>query len=179
MKIQTRNLVLCALFAALTAVFSQIAIPIEPVPINLATLSVFLAGGLLGAKYGALSQVVYVLLGAVGAPVFQGFRGGIQALAGPTGGYIIGYIFAALVTGLLLQKLGRSFLSAILSCAAGLAVCYALGTAWYVFQAQAELLPALGLCVVPFLPGDAVKILAAALLTPRVYRALSGGKKSE
>ena len=177
-KLTTRALVLCALFAALTAICSQLAIPLQPVPINLAMLSVFLAGGLLGGKYGALSQAVYVLLGAVGVPVFQGFRGGLSALTGPTGGYIIGYVLAALVTGWLFALSYRKFsqtpwlcsVFAALSCICGLIVCYGLGTFWYVLESQTAFLPALSLCVVPFLPGDAAKILVAALLLPRLKK---------
>lgn len=89
-------IIITALFAALTAVFSQISIPIGPVPVNLALLAVFTAAGLLSPGRAVLSQVVYLLLGAVGVPVFSGFRGGFAVLAGPTGGYIVGYIVAAL-----------------------------------------------------------------------------------
>ena len=84
-----KTMIYCALFAALTAVCSQLAIPIQPVPINLALLSVYIAGGLLGGGMGAASQAVFLLIGAVGVPVFAGFRGGVQALVGPTGGYLI------------------------------------------------------------------------------------------
>ena len=93
----TASLVLCGLFAALTAICSYITIPLgfTPVPINLATLAVFLAGGLLGKKYGTASIAVYVMMGAVGIPVFAGFQGGVGVLAGPTGGFIAGYIAAA------------------------------------------------------------------------------------
>ena len=94
-----KTMIYCALFAALTAVCSQLAIPIQPVPINLALLSVYIAGGLLGGGMGAASQAVFLLIGAVGVPVFAGFRGGVQALVGPTGGYLIGYAAAAFVTG--------------------------------------------------------------------------------
>ena len=85
---------LTALLAAVTAACSWISVPLPftPVPINLATLAVFLAGGLLGAKYGSISIITYVLLGAIGVPVFNSFTGGIGIITGPTGGYIIGYI---------------------------------------------------------------------------------------
>ena len=89
MCIRDRKITFCALFAALTAILSQIAIPIGPVPINLATLAVFIAGGLMGPVWGAVSMIVYVALGAVGVPVFAMFTGGISIIVGPTGGYII------------------------------------------------------------------------------------------
>ena len=94
-----KTMVYCALFAALTAVCSQLSVPIQPVPINLALFSVYMAGALLGGGRGAISQIVFLLIGAAGVPVFAGFRGGLQVLAGPTGGYIVGYVAAALITG--------------------------------------------------------------------------------
>ena len=104
---KTSYMALCGLFAALMAICSLISIPLgfTPVPVNLATLGVFLAGGLLGKKYGTISIAVYVLLGAVGVPVFAGFRGGLSVLVGPTGGYIIGYVAAAFLVGLLIEVL--------------------------------------------------------------------------
>ena len=162
---KTRNLILCALFAALTAVLSQIAIPIQPVPINLATFSVFVAGGVLGAKRGAISQAVYVLLGAVGLPVFSSFSGGMGILFGPTGGYIVGYVAAAWLVGLLSARChGKAY---------WFALSMAGGTAWYMVVAHTGLVESLLLCVVPFLPGDAAKIAVAALLVPVLRKTLS------
>ncbi len=168
----TRPLTTAALFAALTAVFSQIAIPTPwMVPVNLATCSVFLAGAVLGARWGTLSQLVYLALGACGLPVFSGFRGGVQALLGPTGGYLIGYVLAALTVGLLAQHF-RFRGGLILSMACGLLLCYALGTAWFMFSTASPLPRALTLCVLPFLPGDACKILLSAWLAKRLAHLL-------
>ena len=110
---KTTMLILCGIFAAVTAICSLITIPLgfTPVPINLGTLAVFLTGGVLGKKYGTLSMTVYVLLGAAGVPVFSGFRGGLGVLAGPTGGYIIGYIAAVLVIGLLADRISYRFVN--------------------------------------------------------------------
>ena len=165
-------MILCALFAALTAVCSMISIPLPftPVPINLATLSVFLAGGLLGSRYGALSQLVYVLLGAIGLPVFHSFTGGLGILTGPTGGFIIGYIAAAWLIGFLIEKLGRDFYKIIISMIEGLIVCYTLGTLWFMYITSTGLTTALMMCVVPFLIGDAIKIIAAAILVKRLHK---------
>lgn len=167
---KTRNLVLYALFAAVTVVLSQIAIPLPftPVPINLATFAVFLAGGLLGATGGAVSQAVYVLLGAVGAPVYAQFSGGLGILAGPTGGYLIGYITAAWLAGFLLPRLPQKIHFHMLAMALGMLSCYVLGTGWFMHQQNVGLLPALGMCVIPFLIGDALKILAAALVVKKI-----------
>lgn len=165
---KTANLLMCALFAALTSVCSFISIPLPftPVPVNLATLSVFLAGGLLAPRYAAVSQTVYLLLGAAGVPVFHNFTGGIGILAGPTGGYILGYIAAAFLTALIMKLSGRTFTwpVLILSMIAGLAACYGLGTLWFMILTGTGPIPSLAACVVPFLPGDGLKILAAGLL---------------
>lgn len=124
---KTRNLILCALFAALTAVLSQIAIPIQPVPINLATFSVFVAGGVLGAKRGAISQAVYVLLGAVGLPCFPPLAEEWGSCLGPTGGYIVGYVAAAWLVGLLSARChGKAYWFA-LSMAGGVGALLSIG----------------------------------------------------
>ncbi len=169
----TKMLTLCGLLAAMTAVFSQIAFDIGPIPINLAMLSVFIAGGLLGAKYGAISQLVYVLLGAVGAPVFSHFTGGFGIISGPTGGYIIGYIFSALVTGLIAKKLKLLKVAGlVIAMILGLVVCYAFGTAWYMFSTKNSLMVALTWCVFPFLIGDAIKIFVATMVVTVVKKSV-------
>ncbi|MCI8648933.1 MAG: biotin transporter BioY [Anaerotruncus sp.] len=168
--LQVRNLTLCALFAALTAICSQIAIPIPPIPINLALLSVYLSGALLGARLGALSQLVFMLVGAVGMPVFSGFRGGIAVLVGPTGGYIIGYLAAAWIIGFICEKWGCNFYKLVIAILIGTAVCYAFGTAWFVVLTGKTLVAALGACVLPFLPGDAAKTIAAAAIVPAIAK---------
>lgn len=165
---KTRELALCALFAALNAILSQISIPIGPVPINLAHISTFLAAGLLGAKYGALSQVIFVLLGAVGLPVFSGFSGGLGRLAGPTGGYIIAYVFTAFLSGLLIDRLGTSRKALFPAIYAGWILTYAFGTLWYAFSTHTGLIASLLICVVPFLPGDLAKTFLSVELIKRL-----------
>ena len=169
---RTRQLLLCALFAALTAVCSQIQIPLPLVPINLALLAVHLAGGLLGAKNGAISMVIYLLLGGIGAPVFAGLTGGPGILFGKTGGYIIGYIAAAAIVGALSGRL-RSFWGLCLSMAIGVAACYLFGTIWFMVVTGMDLWTSLLYCVVPFLPGDVIKILLAASLCRKLRGPLS------
>lgn len=172
-NIKLNKLILCAFFAAFTAVCSQIAIPLPftPVPINLATLSVFLSGIFLGAKYGTLSQIVYLLLGLVGLPVFSHFSSGPAIVFGPTGGYLIGYALAAFLIGLLTQKHRKfctAFFPLVLILSFGLLLCYIAGTLWFMYLTKTNLLPALSLCVLPFLPGDALKIIAATLLAKKL-----------
>ena len=168
----TRNLVLAALFAALTAICSQIQIPLPMVPINLALFAVHLCGALLGAKWGALSMAAYALLGAVGVPVFSGFSSGPSVLFGKTGGYILGYILCALLVGLLTRRIGFSMKGLCISMVIGVAVCYAFGTIWFMVITGMNLATSLTYCVIPFLPGDVVKILLAAVLALRLKKPL-------
>lgn len=165
-RMTTRSVTLCAMFAALTAICSQIAVPLPMIPLNLALFAVFLSGALLGPVLGTVSQLAFLLLGLVGAPVFANFRGGPGVLAGPTGGYLIGYLVAALVTGLLARRGGFSRLCGAMCL--GLVLCYAFGTAWFLVLTGKTLAAALSVCVLPFLPGDALKIAAAAFLTVRL-----------
>lgn len=171
-KEDTRRLVFCALFTALIAIFSQLQLPVGPVPVSLATLGVMLCGLLLGWRYGALAVGAYILLGTVGVPVFAGFQGGAGRLLGPTGGYIVGYLFYALLAGLNLPRLQERFWGRCVLLLLGTAVCYGLGTAWFVHISGRTLAESLSLCVVPFLPGDAAKIALAAFLTPRLRKAM-------
>lgn len=175
---KTASLILCAFFVALTGVCSGISIPLPftPIPINLATLAVFLAGGLLGSKWGSFSQIVYVLLGAVGVPVFHGFTAGFGILVGPTGGYIIGYVAAAFLVGLIVEKAAITnnavYLKTVLAMIVGLLACYILGTLWFMYLQKTTFIAAAMSCIVPFLLGDAVKIIAGSILVNRLKRHL-------
>lgn len=169
----TKNLALSAFFTAMTAVLSQVIIPIGPVPLSMATFAVFCAGAFLGAKYGAISQAVYLLLGVAGVPVFSSFTGGIGKLTGPTGGYIIGYVAAAWLIGFITEKLGRKLHIIVLSMLAGFVAYMILGTLWYMYVTGSGLAAAFAVCVAPFLPGDAVKIAIAASISYRLRPSLS------
>lgn len=163
--VSVRKLTLCALFAALTVVCSQLAIPTPwGVPINLALFAVYLSGSMLGPVWGAASQAVFLGLAAIGLPVMAGFRGGLAALAGPTGGYAVGYVLAALIIGAMsVRERGFGWLYAAM--VLGSAGCYLFGTLWYMALTHIGFAQALLLCVAPYLPGDAVKIALAASLT--------------
>ena len=168
----TRNLVLAALLTALTTVCSQIQIPLPMVPINLALFAVHLAGALLGAKWGALSMTAYALLGVVGAPVFAGFSSGPAVLFGKTGGYILGYILCALLVGLISRRIGYTARGLVIAMVAGVAACYVFGTIWFMVITGMSLQLSLTYCVLPFLPGDAVKIALATFLALRLRKPL-------
>lgn len=174
MKLKTRDLALCALFAALIAVCAWIAIPAS-VPFTLQTFAVFAALGLLGGKRGTIAVAVYLLLGTVGLPVFSGFQGGIGALLGTTGGYLLGFLLAALIVWGMEALFGEKASVFILSAVLGMLVCYAFGTAWYLVvyartKGAVSLATVLGWCVTPFLLPDAVKIALAVLLRGRLKR---------
>ena len=171
----TYELVLIAMCAAVTCILAPISVPLAgEVPISLCTFAVMLAAILLGA----LSQLIYVLLGSAGLPVFAGWTGGLGIVMGVTGGYIIGYIPMAFVTGLIYDKFGRNargaakILTMVLSMLAGTAVLYVLGTAWFIAQTHMNLAASMAACVIPFLPGDALKIAAVAVTAPPIEAAV-------
>lgn len=168
-NLRMRRMVLCALFAAMTAVCSQIAVPMPwGVPINLALFSVYLAGALLGPLWGTVSQLVYVALAAIGVPVLAGLGGGPAMLFGKTGGYVLGYLLAALLVGLLARTWGRGIPQLALAMVLGCAGCYTLGTLWFMVLTGTGLWQSLLWCVLPYLPGDAIKIALAAVLAKRM-----------
>jgi len=170
--------VFIGLFAALIAACSWIQIP-ATVPFTLQTFGVFLAAGLLGGRRGTIAVLIYILIGAVGLPVFAGFKGGIGALLGTTGGYIIGFIFSALIMWLF-EKIfknfkGKKWIPLGISMVLGLIVCYAFGTAWFITvytntKEPAGILTALSWCVFPFIIPDMIKIALALMLTDRLKR---------
>ena len=131
-KIRTKQMVLIALMTAVTCVLGPLSIPLpfSPVPISLTNFAIFLAIFVLGMKSGTISFIIYLLLGAVGVPVFSSFRGGFQVLAGPTGGYLIGFIFLALIMGFALEHFDRKLVPTIIGMIIGMAVCNAFGTVW-------------------------------------------------
>ena len=164
-----RGLAYAALFGALTAVGAYIMIPLPPVPITLQTLFVNLSGALLGGSLGALSQIVYILLGVIGLPVFAGGKAGIGVLFGPTGGYLIGFVAGAWVIGKLTALRPKSGLLWIMGAmAAGIAVVYLLGILQLMVVAKLSLAKAVAVGLLPPLPGDIVKIVAAALICRKV-----------
>ncbi|MCL2124428.1 MAG: biotin transporter BioY [Oscillospiraceae bacterium] len=166
--ISTRSMVLTALFAAILCVVAPFSITIGPIPLSFATFVIYLAAATLGWKRGTLAVVLYIMLGAVGLPVFSNFGGGFQKIAGLTGGYIIGYIPCAIAIGLIVEKLRRRFVSYVIGMVAGTILLYACGTVWFVLVTGNTLASALLLTAVPFLPGDAAKIVVACIVSPQL-----------
>ncbi|AKB23766.1 Substrate-specific component BioY of biotin ECF transporter [Methanosarcina sp. MTP4] len=167
---ELRKMVFASLFAAMTAAGAYIRIPlfISPVPVTLQTLFVFLAGSMLKSKWGTLCMLVYALLGIAGMPVFTGGASGPGVILGPTGGYIIGFILAAFVIGYLSEKSGKTdYLSNALYIGIGLVIVYAMGVAQLALVGKLDLLQAITLGVLPFIPGDLLKLAVAAHIASR------------
>ena len=174
-KFSVRDICYAGLFAAVIAVMAQISIPMPlGVPMTMQTFAITLAAVVLGSKLSAIATLVYLALGAVGVPVLANFQGGPSAIFGKTGGYAIGYILTALITALLSKVLGRKFWALCVAMVVGCAACYVLGTIWFMILTGADLVSALGWCVLPYLPGDAVKIVLAAVLTMQLDKRLKG-----
>ena len=172
---KTRDMTIIAVMAALICVAGPLSISIGPIPLSLASFAVYLAGAVLGAKRGPIAVAIYMLIGLVGVPVFSGFSGGFQKLIGVTGGYLVGYLPCAWLTGLGVkpgQTEARPMWKLPAMMVAGTVALYVIGTAWFMLQTQNTLAAALGMCVLPFLPGDAVKIVAATLLAWPVRKAI-------
>jgi biotin transport system substrate-specific component len=174
-RTKTYDMVYIAIFAVLMAVCSWISIP-TVVPFTLQTFGVFMAVCMLGGKRGTISVLVYILLGAIGIPVFAGMKGGFGVILGSTGGYIVGFIFSALVMWAFEKiPVGSKHVIRILSMIVALVVCYAFGTAWFMVvyshgTGAVGLGTVLGWCVIPFIIPDVIKIALAYLLSTRLSK---------
>jgi biotin transport system substrate-specific component len=165
----TKNLVLIALFAAITAVIAPFTIPLpfSPVPLSLSLFAVFLSGAILDKYSAFISQTVYILLGAVGLPIFSGFRGGLSVIAGATGGYIISYAFVAFFIALILEKTGKNYFTYALSMLLSIIICYSFGVAWLAFVMKISFFEAFLVGAVPYIAFDTIKaLLCAAVAVP-------------
>lgn len=169
-----RIITLSGLMAAVLCVLAPFAIPVGPVPISLTTLILYISLYVLGRKKTLISYGIYLLLGLLGLPVFSGFSGGIGKLLGPTGGYLMGFIFLILITGTIIDRrpkwpvaLGGMLLGAI--------ACYAFGTSWLAHQTGMNFTAALFAGVIPFIPGDLFKIAMALFYGPKIRKRISEG----
>ena len=161
-----------ALLTALLCLCAPYSFPVGPIPVTLATFAVYLIGTLLPPVFAVQSVGVYLLLGLCGVPVFSGFRSGAGVLLGATGGYLIAYLPAAFLTAFLLRRPHPKLWQYPAAMLASTAVIYAIGTAWYILATGTAFLPACLACVVPFLPGDVLKIAAVTAIAPTLRRYL-------
>ena len=171
---KNRDIVYMSVFTAMISICSWISIPAS-IPFTLQTMGVFTTVGLLGGKRGTLTVLTYILLGAIGIPVFAGLTGGVSVLLGTTGGYIIGFLLSALLMWGIETIMGRNQIVLAFSMIAGLIVCYVFGTAWFMMiytqhSGVIGLSTVLGLCVIPFIIPDLIKIGVALFLTNRLKK---------
>ena len=170
-RIKAKDMAYIALTAAFMSVCAWISIP-ATVPFTLQTFAVFLCAAVFGARRAAIAIIVYIILGTVGLPVFSGFRGGPGMLVGATGGFITGFLPAAVIAGWRIRD-RRSAMVDIIYILIALAVCYVFGTLWYTIvygSGLAAFKSALFVCVVPYVVPDCIKIALAATLAPRLRR---------
>ena len=166
---------LCTAMMCILAPLS-ISIPVSPVPISLTIFAILISAYVLGLKGCVFSFLLYALIGLVGVPVFSKFTGGPGVLLGPTGGYIIGFVFVAFFSGLFIERFENKRYMHLIGMIMGIAICYAFGTAWLAQQAGMNFSSALYAGVIPFIPADAVKIIAALAIGPKLRRLLSSIK---
>lgn len=170
---KAKNMALCGLFTAILALCAWLSVPMGDMVITLQTFGIFLTLGLLGGKRGSITICVYLLLGAVGAPVFSGFRGGLGALLGTTGGYIFGFMSTALIYWII-TSVKDNPLTRLLAMILGMLLCYSCGSWWYMTRYLSGGQLTLGLvlmkCVIPYLIPDAIKLTLAWILTGKLKR---------
>ena len=178
-KFTVKQIVLCAMFAALCCATAPISIPLPSgVPVTLQTAAIFLTALLLGPLYGFISVLVYVLLGAVGLPVFAGLSGGLGSLAGMSGGFIMSWPFATILSGFIYFKFGRNikgfkkYAVMVIAMLLGSVVIYTIGLAQFMFLTGMSLPASIMACMVPFIPGDLLKMALVAIITPSLEKAL-------
>ena len=180
---RTADLAYVGIGAALIAICSWISIPLT-VPFTMQTFAVFFVLSLLGGKRGTASIMVYILLGAIGVPVFAQFSSGIGTLFGTTGGYILGFLLTGVIYHLFTYKTGNRGIIPAVALVIGLAVCYAFGTGWFVFvytrtSGAVSIGTALAWCVIPFVIPDLVKLGLAVFLAHRINAMLPANVLSE
>ena len=171
-KLSVYQMTAVSLMTALLCILGPIAIPVGAVPISFTNFVIYLAIYLLGMKLGTLSCCIYLLAGMAGLPVFSGYSGGLAKLAGPTGGYLIGFLFMAMISGVIIQKHPGKTGWSIFGMGIGTLIAYLLGTIWFMFQTNCTLWYALTICVLPFLIFDAIKIVLASRIGILLRRTL-------
>lgn len=171
-RFTVRQLTVIGLMTAVTCILAPLSLPIGPVPISLTNLAIYFSLYILGMKKGTISYLVYLLIGFIGVPVFSGFTSGPEKLFGPTGGYLIGFLPMALIAGFLIDRFFSSKTICFLGMVTGTIVCYSFGTVWLAYQAHLDWKSALFAGVIPFIPGDIIKILFAMLAGPQIRKQL-------
>ncbi len=173
MNKKIKDIAIISVAAAMICVVSPVSIPIGDIPISLATFIIYLIAAIIGPKKGTISVLVYILVGIIGVPVFSNYRAGISVIVGVTGGYIVGYIPLALLTGIFIYKCKGKIWMYPIGMILGTIVCYFIGTIWYMFNTHNNLMGSLLVCVVPFLLFDLIKIVLSSVLAYLMNKKLS------
>ena len=165
-NIKTKDMIAISLMTSVLCVIAPFSIPLPftPVPISLTNLAIYISSCILGSKKGTISVLLYLLIGAFGLPVFSGFSGGFTKLAGPTGGYLIGFIVCAIFTGIFVEKFEDNIYMYPVGMIIGTIACYGLGTVWLAFQLKIGYSQALLIGVIPYIIGDGLKIIGSTIL---------------
>nr|WP_317332976.1 biotin transporter BioY [uncultured Romboutsia sp.] len=174
MKLKTNELVICALFASLTAILTQISIPLPVVPLTMQIFAVALCGLVLGKRLGFISQIIYVLLGAIGLPVFAQFRGGLGIILGPTGGFILSFPIIAFVVGYFSEKF-KSIVGIMFGMICSLLISYIIGTLQFCLVTNSDFIKGLTICVVPFIIVDITKLSFATVVGKHILKRVNFG----
>lgn len=171
MKLNTREIIMCGLFAGITSILSQISIPIPftTVPLTMQIFAVALSGLILGAKNGFISQLIYILIGIIGMPVFAQMTGGINIVMGPTGGFILGFPIMALVIGYFSEKFKKT-IYIVIGMILGLSIDYLIGTIMFTSITNMTFTQGIMACVIPFIPIDLIKIGLATFVGSTVSK---------
>lgn len=173
MKPSVKSMTLMGLMTAIICVLGPLSIPLpfSPVPISFTNFALYLAAYVLGMRKATVSFLIYLVIGTIGVPVFSGFGSGLAKLLGPTGGYLIGFVFLVLIVGFFVERFPKNVAACVGGMVLGLAVCYLFGSVWLAIQNHITPVQAFLLGVVPYLPGDAVKIAVAAIIGPKLREA--------
>ncbi len=175
MKERTLSIQQLSVIGVMTAVIcilAPLSIPIGVVPISFTNLAVYIALYVLGVKKGTISYLVYLCIGFIGVPVFSGFTSGPGKLFGPTGGYLVGFIFMAVIAGIFIDRFTDKMYLCFLGMVIGTLVSYLLGTLWLAYVGEMNLRAALAAGVIPFIPGDLAKIVISMLIGPQIRKQL-------
>ncbi|MBR6916971.1 MAG: biotin transporter BioY [Clostridia bacterium] len=171
--IPVSDIVRISVMCALTVVCSWINVAIVPsVPFTLQVFAIFFSLEFIGGRNGTISFAVYLALGAAGVPVFSHFGGGIGHIAGPTGGYLVGFVVTCVLYWIAEKKIKASKVFHYIMLALCLLACYAVGTVWFILYMHKSVYDALALCVVPFIIPDIIKIALAVFLSDRLRKIL-------
>lgn len=173
--LSTKNIILVGLMSAILCILAPISIPLifTPIPITLGTFLIFIIAYILEPCLAGLSVFIYLLLGAVGLPVFSGYSGGIGKLLGPTGGFLIGFLAIAFISSYFIHKFPNNKVYHIISMVVSLAICLLFGSIWFTIQQKIDFIKALQLAVFPFLLGDGLKIILAFIVGPQIQKRIN------